>query len=427
MSGQVVVAPAVILVGGVVVAGAVVAGTLLAGGLATYGVVKGVQIIVDARLEAARREIERERTRIAEWRQFQCTQFQRMQDLGDLERSIQNAEKRLEQVRLADRAPEIAQDRSRKAGYTALGKRERNVGIADAIEEVIRIIEGLPRQFREADASPYPLLEKQCQILHRKAGDNTAILDEIVSFRETVGRTLDSFMKRQEATRRRQAEMAERLEKLLGEVVGYVHLAPTSQLKASVENVMAQMTALLTSSEIRPGFVDLVEQHLRRVQYDIDCSVLNAAHRAALGQAVTRHLDEMGYEVIRAFDTGSPDTHAEAMLRMPGGERISIVIHGDNRLGFELLHEMPPPKTASAHIDLDRFRAQERKWCQDFKELIRALVADGFDYKVAFERPIPLQEIKVVVFETPDEILGQSPQDDEEDFAYEEPKRMRST
>jgi hypothetical protein len=55
--------------------------------------------------------------------------------------------------------------------------------------------------------------------------------------------------------------------------------------------------------------------------------------------------------------------------------------------------------------ELNHIRKQEKRWCADFKELVRRLVAEGFSYQIGIERPIPEQAIRIVVVETPEEIL----------------------
>jgi hypothetical protein len=69
--------------------------------------------------------------------------------------------------------------------------------------------------------------------------------------------------------------------------------------------------------------------------------------------------------------------------------------------------------------ELARLHTQENRWCRDFRELVRRLSAEGFPFTVDLERTAPNDSVKVVVVETPDEILAS----DEEDRFRDEVKK----
>ncbi len=75
MSSENVLVPAALGIGGVAIAAPVAI---------LWGVVKIVQKIMDERVEAAKRKIEAENTRIREWQSFQEKQAQKMNKLSNL-------------------------------------------------------------------------------------------------------------------------------------------------------------------------------------------------------------------------------------------------------------------------------------------------------------------------------------------------------
>jgi len=72
--------------------------------------------------------------------------------------------------------------------------------------------------------------------------------------------------------------------------------------------------------------------------------------------------------------------------------------------------------------ELAHLRQQEQRWCSDFRKLLRRVVAEGFHYDVSLEQDIPEQSIKVVVVETPDEVLAREA---EEARRFEEGRKRR--
>ena len=62
--------------------------------------------------------------------------------------------------------------------------------------------------------------------------------------------------------------------------------------------------------------------------------------------------------------------------------------------------------------------AQEAKWCADFKELIRRLVAEGFSYEITLEQNLKPESVKIVVVESAEEMA-----EDEADRFADEPEQ----
>jgi hypothetical protein len=169
--------------------------------------------------------------------------------------------------------------------------------------------------------------------------------------------------------------------------------------------VRYQLTTLLAGGDVKLGQLELLENRLAGLKRDIDARVVNKAHRQGLSESITRNLSELGYQALAEFPADVEQGTLEATMRIPGGEQVRIALKPDNQVSFAILHERLHGAGKLSKAELDHIRKQEGRWCADFKELVRRLVAEGFSYQIGIERPIPEQAIRIVVVETPEEIL----------------------
>jgi len=139
---------------------------------------------------------------------------------------------------------------------------------------------------------------------------------------------------------------------------------------------------------------------------EVRTQVQEGAYQAAVSEAIVQNLVDMGYEALGGVVPAASGRMLEAALRVPGGERVDVAVHANGQIGFEFVHECynraGGPVVAE---DLARLRRQEGRWCADFRELLRRLVAEGFDYAIRMERLIPADAVKVVAVERPEDLL----------------------
>ena len=400
-------------------------GALLASGLAAYSLAKGVKALVELQVEAAQCKMEAEKAKLLEWVRYQEVQLRQMSVLRDIAEVVHAAEEKLSRVALADvmtgrKALGAAGAPSPvERSYLELGRqRAHPEHVRAAFEEVADIVTALPAAFREAANAPYQTIAKQRDRLAARldAGERLE-RDEIVTFKELIARTLDGFLNETAAHQRHQQEIHARLETALNDVLLYQHLAPAAQ-RSAMDALRYQLTTLLASGDVKLGQLELLENRLAGLKREIDSRVINTAHRTGLCESITRNLSELGYEALAEFPSDVEAESLEATMRIPGGEQVRIALQADNQVSFAILHERGHGTGKFSKSELGHIRKQEERWCGDFKELVRQLVAEGFSYQIGIERAIPEQAIKVVVVETPEEIL-------EEDARYQEQERKR--
>jgi len=420
-------------------------GAVLASGLAAYVLAKGVRSLVEMQVEAAQRKMEEERAKFAEWVRYQEGQLRQMSVLRNIAEVVHAAEEKLSRVALssvmagraltfpvarpgraltfpvarpgrrtlaAEGGPEPA-----KKTYLALGRERAHPERVRALfQEVAEIVNTLPAEFREAAHSPYQTIVKQRdRLAARLASEERLVAEDIVMFKELVARTLDGFLNDTVAHQRRQQEMHVRLEAALNDVLLYQHLAPAAQRSrtrhgecqgaSAMDAVRYQLTTLLASGDVKLGQLELLENRFAGLKRDIDARVINKAHRQGLSESITRNLSELGYQALAEFPADVEQETLEATMRIPGGEQVRIALKPDNQVSFAILHERLHGAGKLSKAELNHIRKQEGRWCADFKELVRRLVAEGFSYQIGIERPIPEQAIRIVVVETPEEIL----------------------
>ncbi|NIA12525.1 MAG: hypothetical protein GWP08_00495 [Nitrospiraceae bacterium] len=375
-----------------------------------------VRELVALRAETAQEKAGKDKVRAAQWLDHQARQQRKMDLFRDIEAAIEGAEKRLSAAGLREARATATPITSAEQGFLTLGQHDKSEAAVRRLQDVTAIIDGLPPAIRDADGSPYPALVRQRQRLEeRLAASGGLTSDDVQAFENVVGASFARF--RQELDRRRETRLrvAARIETALDDVLLYEGLAYPEQ-QAELSALRGQLTALLNAEEILEGPLALFENRLKALKSAIDLAVVRGAHRSALCESITRNLRDMAYEEILAFPGDVSAGTQEAVLRIPGGELLHVTLQADDQAAFHVVHER---RGADEHAPLTpqewaHHNAQEARWCSDFKELLRRIVAEGFPYRVALEENVSEQSVKIVTVETADELLTREAEEQRE-------------
>jgi hypothetical protein len=119
-----------------------------------------------------------------------------------------------------------------------------------------------------------------------------------------------------------------------------------------------------------------------------------------LAEALLRNLRDLDYEVLTDFRPELGEAPANARVRIPGGEQVTITMATDARLSFALQHERAQDDGAElTPAEIAFAKTQEVRWCRDLAKVTSNLVAEGFDSTVTFERKVHAQGLPVVRWE----------------------------
>lgn len=434
MSGTIVMTP--VLMPAIEAVAPVVAGAAT-GGVAlgcVAGLAGSVKRLIELQATAALAHRERELAQLEEWREHQRNESRRMELLRSVESAIQEAEQRLAALVLQGpaaatyQAPGDAPVSPEARSYLSLGKdRVPPETVARLLEELRAVVSDLPEAFREAERSAYGQLVRHHERLAARFGSgDTVTVSELSAFKETIVRTVADFRAQVAARQAWAKESAARLETCLKEILFYQHLAASPELALKRERgelglLRSQFEALLKGGEVKPGALETLEKKLGELKSAVDQRVVLTAHRRELSRSVVAHLEDMGYGLLEPFEE-EPAAMVQATLLIPGGEQLRIGLHPNGQMAFEVLHERSGAAARNPELtaeELAFLHQQEQRWCRDFRELVRRLTAEGFEYNVDFERALPHESVKVVVVETPDTILLE----DEEARYHEEPRK----
>lgn len=423
MSGEVVVAPALPF--------SLIGVAFLGVGAGAVGVARLVKSIVDGRVEVARQEIERKKTCLEAWQKYQAEQQQHMISLQKTQQAITASEQRLSAIRLTEGYADHRGEGPSAIGYTSPHRgKDSEHAVRSLLNSISQILQDLPIDFRESANSPYlRLVNQQKRLTQKLDSREKPRLEEATSFRDTIHRTLQSYMSSLEMMSARQQELTQQIEFLLNDVLTYRHLASESKQVSELDGLENHLLSLVSSQHIQTGQLELLEKKFKEIQTEITLGMANSAFRSSLAAALTQHLADMGYTLLESFPQEADQPVLQATMRIPGGERVRVAIQPTNKIAFQVCHEAGKEEGQMSKQELSFFRQQEQKWCQDLQELIRRLTKEGYAYNIALERSVPEASIPVVVVETVDEILSsEEGWEEEEDiemgrFAQEPMKR----
>jgi len=404
-----------LVLGGVALAGIAICGV----GSCAYGAGKIIKGIVDKQVESAMRRMEAEKEEIREWQTFQEAQRKQMLEYQNIHQALAESEKRLASLSLS--SVKVTERRTPKAkGYVSLATDDTAIDLL--LKEIATILEGLPSEFTDAPQSPFVRLVRQQHRFHKKLEAGKSLLvDEILSFKEAITRTLNGYLNELALKHARQTDLQRRVESLLSDVLTFTHLTRehthTTEL-ATIRNALIGM--LITPLKIS-GQIEILERKFASVKADISSAVASAAFRPVFAASVTRNLASMGYQPVEEFPHTMEGT-IRARMRMPEGEYVNIAIHSNNTVSFQLSHATTNREKIMSAEKLAIFRKQEENWCNDLHLLIRRLTAEGFEYRIGFERLVPEASIPVVIVECADEIVTEEDDEDANRFFSEQKK-----
>jgi hypothetical protein len=379
MSGE-----AVVLVG--VSAGA--AGVAAAAGVA-YLAARMVAEWLREQHAMAERDLRQEKERSTAWQAFHRSEQQTIEKLTRHREALRNS---LKSLRLEPAG-------GSSGGQTGTTRR----GFVEPVEGQMNdlldgLLERLSPQVPAGALASLQRLEQQARELDRQQLSSSPPPDRTLrSFRTTLQRTAEQNLQdlqREADTRRRRLA---RLEAVLEQTIAYQRLAREPTSGQELLALREQLFRLLTTGQVSASGVELLERQLARLKDRVDRELEQSATQAVLDRRVRELLVEMGYRPASAPD-GPNEWH------IPGGERVRMALHRDNRLAFQLEHE--GTGAADRPIDaqqLARLRAQERHWCADLHLLLGRLREEGFELQVQLERESPEASIPVVVVEDVEE------------------------
>ncbi|MCX5771849.1 MAG: hypothetical protein NTZ09_16480, partial [Candidatus Hydrogenedentes bacterium] len=383
------------------------------------GLAIGVKTLVEARIAAAHREREHEKAAGQVWRAFEQEQSEQSAMIQNAEQAIRASEKTLAALHLAiagsqaretnGAAPQTAHD------YAAIGAERDPEKMDKMMADLKSLLDSLPAEFRETEGSSFPALLRQAQRLTTDWETGRKVRPgEITAFKDLVAGTLTEFAEDLQAREHQRKETAARIGQTLDTVLFYEQLVRQHEgllpreFSTELASVSDQIARLASTRDFPLGLLELLEKKVADLRVAIDNEVIQLAQRDGLCESIARNLHEMGYKVLADFGAESTDGRREAVLRVPGGERIHITLHKNNQVGMQLFHERKKGKRGPLSAkENEHVKKQETRWCADFKELVRRLVAEGFPYEISAEDLIPEGAVKVVVVETPEDVLAQ--------------------
>ncbi len=389
-------------------AGLAAAGTLAAGSLALE-LVNGWQ---EERRRIAEAKMREEQARVEAWRQFQRNQRDRMESL---DRARSEMQEQLAALRLGAAsidAPAPQQD-ARPRGF--LEGNARPPEALSGLSALQRLFSALPGELLEARDAPMVRLRDQVERLRQQFDSpQPPPVQTLDDLKILVERTLDSQLEELERGRQAQALLMSRCERLLDEVVTYSELGGDTSSGAEMKALREHLLGLLHLENAQFTDIRVLESKFAQLREGIDREVEQTALREGIGIRMRHHLEDMGYRRLSEEDRGYSN------WQLPGGEQVRIALQRNLGVGFQLRHERADDSDAElSESELAFFRRQEQQWCDDLTELTRRLTADGFQYRLEFERDVPESSVPIVVVEDVEELL------EEEDAHWDEDRKRR--
>lgn len=419
MSGTVVVAPILLPQLISLLFGAEVA----AGAMANLGF--GAQAIIKECMKNAHAHREKEKARLGAWLAFHERETATMAESLALEEFIAASEQKLAHMTLSEAAPVRQEDGAPaaevSAAHLALGAHRLAPHEArQMLREMSEALDAFPEPYRHAAGNPWERLRTRLAAVEAgldagKAGER----DEMLALGKMVRDSLAAFLEGLRRRRLHTEKTRQRMEEALDAVLFYEKVAGSfdgelENQRGELEGIRAQLLTLCAAEEIPDGALDTLEKRLGTIRGELDRAAVNIAQRRGLSEAILRHLSEMGYETMEEFHAAQDGLMHRAALRIPGGELLHVGLHQNHQMAFEVVHERPPSCDANAPFslaELAQIARQEERWCGDLRELVRRLVAEGYQYGVSFEQHLKEQSVKVVVVESAEDLLNGAEQE----------------
>jgi len=254
------------------------------------------------------------------------------------------------------------------------------------------------------------------------APGDSLLLEEVISFRENITRTLCSDLNTLKMEHEHQDAILKRTDTLFGEVLTFLNMTKERSYISELTIIRDALIGMMNAPLKLASQIETLEKKFASIKAEIGTMVANTAFRSTLAESLTRHMTAMGYQPIDGFQSTTGKA-MKASMGMPGGERVNIAIQSNNKLSFQVCHETGKAEDKLSPEELAVFRKQEEKWCSDLHQLIRRLTTEGFEYNISLERCIPEASIPVVVVESADEILAEEDEEDMNMFQDEPKKR----
>lgn len=398
MSGEAVVVPVVpviaVAAAPVVVAGAGIALTVAVAGVAA----RAVQRHVEARQAAARKRLEQEQAQIAAWQaQYQhwLTEAEAQRREGDALRALQH------QLLASGLREPVARPTATESGpgtpamRSELYRQRLDTEQTRAVLETIRaFLAQLPASMSAAPR--FTAFQHDVDLQLQRLTTTAAVsLDSATTLQAAVHRTAAVHLEREERHRAEYERLLQRAHELIQATFALESLDP--RRAAKLRALREELTRAGAEKTLTPDGIERGQRQLLTLRTQIERAVALDALRPALAESLCGHLRQRGYQVVADFPSTWNDDRAEALLRIPGGERVRIGMNADGRLQFGVQHE----RTEGGNAPLTRqeklfLRQQEQRWCADLKDVVRALVEDGFPCQIEVERPALFAAIPIV-------------------------------
>lgn len=401
-------------------------------GLAAQGGSLTVKELVEASVNKAKDEIKQYQNNIAKWAKYQKKQSDEMAEMRGVYAQLSEAIKKLAEAELnvsaaatGEAGPSNGPSQKAKGYVTEKLRKEEQEKVQALMAEIASLLEEMPEPFRKYADSPYLRLVERHKQLDKKLQSKTGLsMEEAVSFRETLLRTLESYMSSLSYKEKNRDELFERVEGIYQELMAYVQLSQNKENHKELESLKNNILKLIGSRFIDIASLDVLEKKFKEVKASVEKELEVGARRKVLSEALAFHLNEMGYESLAEFPEDMMQAQMQASFKIPGGERLTVNIQRNDKIAFEVAHVSGRPEALLSSRELAHFRKQEDKWCQDIPELVHRLTKQGFSCNLNMERDVPEESIPVVALESADEILA----DEQERASFQnEPEKRKLT
>lgn len=354
-------------------------------------------VVVAGSLAARAIEAEKQRRIKEAWRQQQ-QEIRRLASLKRFRRQCEEREQqraRYEQTLLRLAACKQPEDESTSGGaamqsYIASDDHQRLM-----LDELARILEATPAALRQQADSPLSRLQTRIEQLQQQYMQGKTLDDALLQqLHTTLENTIRLQLQQHETAQAMLQQMQQQAESLLQTIISYRHQTENDKWQTELITLQRHVEQWLQGDEHHPATLDTLTAKMDALKAAIDAVQQAQATRLVLQQRIRLHLEDMGYQWL------ADEGNSHQLWRIPGGERVSLAVQHDFRIGFQLQHERAGELADGEELNQQesRFlRQQESRWCGDLRQLIRQLVADGFQYSLQFERELPQDSVPVVV------------------------------